>query len=122
MSEKIDMYGGEILKNTEDTAENTKHIADYMKRMLDVIEVVGLSVANAHSKPPMKRSASMGGKKPHKKGYKGGKKSHKKGHKGARSKTRRGRLDFITHKGSKVFNRRSHYQKKTAKGVKKSPY
>ena len=61
-------------------------------------------------------------KKSHKKSYKGGKKSHKKGHKGARSKTRRGRLDFITHKGSKVFNRRSHYQKKTAKGVKKSPY
>ena len=61
-------------------------------------------------------------KKSHKKGHKGGKKSHKKGHKGARSKTRRGRLDFITHKGSKVFNRRSHYQKKTAKGVKKSPY
>ena len=71
------------------------------------------------------KSAKKGGRKPksaHKKGYKGGKKSHKKGHKGARSKTRRGRLDFITHKGSKVFNRRSHYQKKTAKGVKKSPY
>ena len=71
------------------------------------------------------KSAKKGGrkaKKSHKKGYKGGKKSHKKGHKGARSKTRRGRLDFITHKGSKVFNRRSHYQKKTAKGVKKSPY
>ena len=104
----MDLYGREILKNTEDTAENTKHIADYMKRMLDVIEVVGLGI--------------RGGKKSHKKGYKGGKKSHKKGHKGARSKTRRGRLDFITHKGSKVFNRRSHYQKKTAKGVKKSPY
>ena len=93
----MDLYGREILKNTKDTAENTKDIANYMKRILDVIEVVGL-------------------------GIRGGKKSHKKGHKGARSKTRRGRLDFITHKGSKVFNRRSHYQKKTAKGVKKSPY
>ena len=43
----------------------------------------------------------------------------KKGHK---SLTRKGRLDFTTKKTSKVFNRKSHYQTKSSKGVKRRPY
>ena len=43
----------------------------------------------------------------------------KKGHK---SLTRKGRLDFTTIKTSKVFNRKSHYQSKSSKGVKRRPY
>ena len=33
--------------------------------------------------------------------------------KGVNSKTRKGHKDFITHKGSKHFNRHGHYQKKS---------
>ena len=33
-------------------------------------------------------------------------------HKGSVSKTRKGRKAFITHKGSKVYNRKGHYVKK----------
>ena len=32
-------------------------------------------------------------------------------HKGQRSRTRKGRKDFITHKGDKYFNRRRHRQR-----------
>jgi len=34
-----------------------------------------------------------------------------------RSRTRKGRLDFVTHKGDKVYNARGHYQRK-----RRSPY
>ena len=42
--------------------------------------------------------------------------------KGGPSKTRRGRLDYITHRGDADYNRRSRRQKRSAKGVKKRPY
>ena len=42
--------------------------------------------------------------------------------KGQKSLTRKGRLDFTTKKTSKVFNRKSHYQTKSSKGVKRLPY
>jgi len=44
-------------------------------------------------------------------------------HKGQASKTRKGRKDFVTHKGNKKFNRRSHRQSH-AQGskTKRSPY
>ena len=42
--------------------------------------------------------------------------------KGSRSKTRKGRKDFITHKGSKYYNRRSHRQTRNSKGRKGRPY
>ena len=44
-------------------------------------------------------------------------------HKGQASKTRKGRKDFVTHKGDKKFNRKSHRQSR-AKGskTKRRPY
>jgi len=48
------------------------------------------------------------------------KKKHPK--KGMKSRTRKGRKDFTTKKTSKVFNRRKHYQRKSAKGKKRRPY
>lgn len=42
--------------------------------------------------------------------------------KGCASKTRPGRLDFVTHKGSKYYNRQGHRQTRNAKGVKGRPY
>jgi hypothetical protein len=50
----------------------------------------------------------------------GGGRRHSK--KGKRSHTRKRRRDFTTKKTSKVFNRRSHYQRKSVKGVKRLPY
>ena len=39
--------------------------------------------------------------------------SHKKhGKKGSKSKTRHGHKNFMTHKGSKVYNKRGHYQRR----------
>jgi len=46
----------------------------------------------------------------------------KKGHKGAPSKTRPGRLDYVTHKGDKFYNRDGHRQDENAEGVKGRPY
>lgn len=42
--------------------------------------------------------------------------------KGCASKTRKGRLDYVTHKGSKYYNRRGHRQTRNAKGQKGRPY
>ena len=42
--------------------------------------------------------------------------------KGSRSKTRRGRKDFVTHKGSKKYNRRGHRQSRNSRGRKGKPY
>ena len=42
--------------------------------------------------------------------------------KGSRSKTRKGRKDFVTHKGSKYYNRKGHRQTRNAKGKKGKPY
>ena len=42
--------------------------------------------------------------------------------KGSMSKTRRGRKDFITHKGSKKYNRRGHRQSRNSRGRKGKPY
>lgn len=38
------------------------------------------------------------------------------------SKTRRGRKNFITHKGSKKYNRRGHRQSRNSRGRKGKPY
>ena len=57
----------------------------------------------------------------------GGRRRTKKRHykhpkKGRKSRTHKGRKDFTTKKSSKVFHRRKHYQRKSAKGVKRRPY
>jgi len=40
-----------------------------------------------------------------------GRRSRKHPHKGQRSRTRKGRKDFVTHKGDKYYNRRKHRQR-----------
>jgi hypothetical protein len=42
--------------------------------------------------------------------------------KGSPSKTRKGRQDYVTHKGSKFYNRKGHRQAYNRKGVKGRPY
>jgi len=42
--------------------------------------------------------------------------------KGMASKSRKGRKDFVTHKGDKYYNRKGHRQSRNAKGKRKSPY
>lgn len=42
--------------------------------------------------------------------------------KGSKSKSRKGRLDFVTHKGDKYYNRKGHRQTKSRSGRKGRPY
>ena len=42
--------------------------------------------------------------------------------KGQPSRTRKGRLDFVTHKGDKYYHRKGHRQTKNRKGKKGRPY
>ena len=42
--------------------------------------------------------------------------------KGMKSKTRKGRKDFVTHKGNKFYNRKGKRQTKSRKGKKGKPY
>lgn len=42
--------------------------------------------------------------------------------KGMASKSRKGKKDFVTHKGNKYYNRKGHRQSRSAKGKRKSPY
>ena len=42
--------------------------------------------------------------------------------KGMASKSRKGKKDFVTHKGDKYYNRKGHRQSRNAKGKRKSPY
>lgn len=42
--------------------------------------------------------------------------------KGQPSRTRKGRLDFVTHKGDKYYHRKGHRQSKNRKGKKGRPY
>ena len=46
------------------------------------------------------------------------KKFKKRGH----SKTRKGKLDYVTHKGSKRYNRRGHRQKSSKNKHRYSPF
>jgi len=59
---------------------------------------------------------------PTRKAKKDGKAAPLPGHKGAPSKTRPGRLDYVTHKGDKFYNRDGHRQDENAEGVKGRPY
>ena len=42
--------------------------------------------------------------------------------KGQPSRTRKGRLDFVTHKGDKYYHRKGHRQTRNRKGKKGRPY
>lgn len=80
-------------------------------------------IGNNGPTPPYSNPSSYGGKRGKKKG-KHSKKSMKGGYpkKGMASRTRRGRKDFITHKGDKMYNRKGHRQRTNKKGRKGRPY
>ena len=54
--------------------------------------------------------------------FTGTKKKRRYHRKGVLSKSRKGRLDFVTHKGNKLYNRSSKRQNRNSLGVKKRPY
>ena len=70
-----------------------------------------------------KARAPRGGSRKHRTSKHRTKKHHaKKYRKGSKSRTRRGRKDFSTKKSSKVFNRRSRYQKRSSRGALRRPF
>ena len=54
--------------------------------------------------------------------FTGTKKKRRYPRKGMLSKSRKGRLDFVTRKGNKLYNRSSKRQNRNSLGVKKRPY
>ena len=89
-----------------------KQWKDYVKEVIDEFKKAGKKVKLTEVLPIAKkrRDAAEGTSKKHP-------------HKGQASKTRKGRKDFVTHKGDKKFNRRGHRQSR-AKGskTKRAPY
>ena len=96
----------------------------------------GLDDSNNHTQKGGKKS-KKGGKKNRKGGFSaqlvpigltlanlflGTKKKRRYPKKGMPSRSRKGRLDFITHKGNKFYNRKSKRQNRNSLGVKKRPY
>lgn len=71
------------------------------------------------SKPTTPPAATVGGKRKRSKArsMKGGNPK-----KGMKSKTRKGKKDFVTHKGNKYYNRKGKRQTKNIKGKKGKPY
>ena len=69
--------------------------------------------ANANSNP----SAPIGGKRRKSKSMKGG-----NPRKRMKSRTRKGRKDFVTHKGDKYYNRKGKRQSRSRSGRKGRPY
>ena len=62
-------------------------------------------------------------KKHHTRKHRTAKKHHaKKYRKGSKSRTMKGRKDFSTKKSSKVFNRRSRYQRRSSRGALRRPF
>ena len=84
-----------------------------------VVSPVSNPVYNSVSRPRQTKSTynpkgdeMVGGKR------RRGKKSKKHFRKGSASKTRKGKKDFVTHKGDKDYNRRGHRQHKPKKSRK----
>ena len=87
----------------------------FNKAKRGVADVANYFTPKKDSQQPQMQT-TMGGKKKKRKTLK------RKFRKGSRSKTRRGRKDFITHKGSKKYNRKGHRQSRNSKGRKGKPY
>ena len=86
-----------------------------------------LSAFNIFMKEELKRVKSASPGMDHKKAFKQAaqnwsskKSSFKVPKKGQPSKTRKGRLDFVTHKGDKVFHQKGHYVRKNRKPYTKT--
>tara|TARA_A100001011_G_scaffold313123_1_gene330864 strand:- start:1092 stop:1394 length:303 start_codon:yes stop_codon:yes gene_type:complete len=82
-----------------------------------------LSPFNIFMKQELKRIKAATPNIPHMVAFKQAAKNWK-GHpkKGDPSLTRKGRKDFVTHKGDKFYHRKGHRQTANRKGVKGKPY
>ena len=107
--------GSEIGKNVSDRLRSTMNPEQLQRQVMDNAStaanitasndsIVGKTIATGAEVPASK----LGGRRRYRKG--------------SRSKTRKGRKDFITHKGSKYYNRRGHRQTRNSKGRKGRPY
>ena len=79
---------------------------------------------NTKKKDPTTASGLTGGRSRRRRRSRSRSRSRKGGNpkKGMASKSRKGRKDFVTHKGDKYYNRKGHRQSRNAKGKRKSPY
>ena len=102
--------GSEIGKNVQD---------QFQQRAMDAANTAAnaVNMGSAQGNPVGNNTTATGAKYPA--GKIGGRRRYRKG---SRSKTRKGRKDFITHKGSKYYNRRGHRQTRNSKGRKGRPY
>tara|TARA_B110000285_G_scaffold58223_1_gene66605 strand:+ start:10125 stop:10472 length:348 start_codon:yes stop_codon:yes gene_type:complete len=73
--------------------------------------------SDSNPNPNPNPSASIGGKRRKNKSMKGGNPK-----KGMKSRTRKGRKDFVTHKGDKYYNRKGKRQSRSRSGRKGRPY
>ena len=76
---------------------------------------LGDSVSSSYNQ--LKSYVSSGGKRKNTRRKKGGNPK-----KGMKSKTRKGRKDFVTHKGDKYYNRNNKRQTRNRSGKKGKPY
>ena len=83
-----------------------------------------LSPFNIFMKDELKRIKAANPSIVHMVAFKQAAKNWNHGHpkKGQNSLTRKGRKDFVTHKGDKFYNRKNHRQSANRKGVKGKPY
>ena len=88
-----------------------------------------LSAFNVFMKQELQRVKSAHPGMDHKKAFKQAaqnwsskKSTFKVPHKGHKSKTRKGRKDFETHKGDKVFHRKKHFVRKSRKPYTKKSH
>ena len=116
ITEEVNERAGAAMQQAEKAQEASKGILG------KITEALGFG-GDKNDQPAA--AAAAGGRRRKRKGRKTKRKSRKgKRHpkKGQRSKTRKGRLDFITHKGDKYYNRKRHRQTRNRKGKKGRPY
>lgn len=83
-----------------------------------------LSPFNLFMRAELKRVKKANPSMPHTVAFKQAAKNWNHGHpkKGSPSLTRKGKLDFVTHKGDKFYHRKGHLETRNRKGVKGKPY
>ena len=115
ITEEVNERAGTALEQAQQAQEASKGF----------LSKIGEALGFGGDKSDQPAAAAAGGRRRKRKGRKTKRRSRKgKRHpkKGQRSKTRKGRLDFRTHKGDKYYNRNGHRQTRNRKGKKGRPY
>ena len=105
---------------TPKTAPGAPMKTNYTKTFGDHIDTLKTGFTGLFRSPKKSNTTQTAGKSKKRKGAKSKKRTHYK--KGMSSKTRKGRKDFVTHKGNKYYNRKGHRQGTNKKGTRKVPY